>query len=211
MERSVHMAEMDEYHEIFYQTWLRAHEEMLRLRALCKEVEWYSFEVTCRKWVLPWHQTLQGSNVHLFGARYETSTRRGRVREKGSFPVYYSGPVERAPMLPPTIILQEYYDARAYERKCSEMVAAPYEWAPGGDLYQEHARTCLAARTLSDQRGTAHDHGSSRAGASCCGRIGLKLGDPMERSTQKAVQSAPTDLLARIRANGRVVCPRARE
>ena len=205
----MHMAEMDKYHEHFYQEWVRAHEEMLRLRMLCKEVEWYNFEVTCRKWVLPWHPTLKGSSVHLFAARYETSKRRGRVREKGSFPVYYSGVIERAPLLPPTIILKEYYDARAYEQKCSEMVTAPYEWVPGGDLYEEHARTCLAARTLSN--GHVDDHGCSRAGASCCGRIGPKLGDPMERSTQEAMQSAPTDLLARIRANGRVVCPRARE
>lgn len=200
-ERRVHTAEMDAYHEHFYAEWLHAYEEMTRLASLCKEVQWYSFETHARHWKDPWYATIEESYVHLFAARYERIHRRGRVRERGSYPVYYSGPISHAPPLPPQIMITEYNDACKYESTCRARVSAPYDWAPGGQLYEEHARKSLGARTLSDTQIQCDGSQCASKESAFSGRTGLTLGDPMERETETATKAATADLLAGIRAD----------
>jgi hypothetical protein len=122
--------------------------EFTRLAELTKEVCWYNFETRCRSWTSPWRPSLPGTTVELLGMSFERSWLRGCLMEHGHFPEWYHGPVEDAPHLPPEIVLKELRDAKAYMDACEKQASAPRDWAPGGALYEELARTTLVGRPL---------------------------------------------------------------
>jgi hypothetical protein len=111
--------------------------ECERLEALFKEVCWYNFETKCRTWVHPWPESWGGSSIELHGVRITVDNSRGRAREIGEFPVYYHGSVADAPELPPQILLVELKSAYEDVRRAFENCTAPYDWAPGGRLYNQ--------------------------------------------------------------------------
>ena len=107
---------------------------------LLKDVLWYNFEIVCSGWQRPWFETVKESQVELRAHRYKHYWNRGTLWEQGDFPVYYRGPVEDAPNVPPQIIVKELKEARAYLALCERQRTAVDDWAPGGPLYDELAR-----------------------------------------------------------------------
>lgn len=115
--------------------------ELENLRVLQKEVHWYNFEVACVKWKWPWHQSFMMSPIILEGMRVTQIRKRGKWYELLEFPVWYSGTVYDAEMLPYQILAKEIEDAEAYLERAEQNVNAPYDWAPGGALYEQLRRT----------------------------------------------------------------------
>lgn len=134
------LAAMDEIHEHFAVEFDRAVDELTRLQELATHVGWYNFETVCRHWRSPWAVTLQSSPVVMHGARHVFKSRRGRRREVSEYPIYYEGTIGEAPPLPLQIVLSEITDARAAVEALKLSCAAPYDWAPGGRLYEQMLR-----------------------------------------------------------------------
>ena len=128
---------MDEFHECFKNRHRLALEEYVRLENMLRNVTWYNFETVCRKWRDPWPASVDESVLELYGMRVE----RTRRREKVSYPIYYSGPLDKAPQLPPQILLHELKLAHDLVRELEVQCSAPYDWAPGGALYLQMLRS----------------------------------------------------------------------
>ena len=198
-ERRVHLRAMDEYHEEFYAEYVLLVAEYDQLCALMCEVFWYNFETAAKAWREPWPLSLQESHLSLFGARYELRPSRGRTSLKATFPVYYHGTLRDAPRVPPELLLTELSDAREAMLDAANRVTAPYDYAPGGDLYAKHVRESVGARIyeeyrLSDRstngrgpRGSADEAGERG--------LGLWLGDPMERAAETSEDEATAIVL----------------
>lgn len=144
---------LDWYTARFEREYRDARMEYERLSQLFKDVCWYNFETTCRLWKGPWRQSVLESHIELFGMCFERSWRRGCLMEHGRFPAWYAGTIRDAPDLPPQIVLHELKAAKEYMEACAKQVTAPYDWAPGGVLFQELARQTLVgkARTPSSE------------------------------------------------------------
>ncbi len=187
VERLVHLKEMDAYHDLFYNEYLHALEEYGRIESCLREVAWYNFETVCSTWREPWPETIPQSTVILHSARYELIRKRGRVSERGRFPVYYHGPVASAPTVPPEIMLIELKLAYDAVQRAREQVTAPYDWAPSGDKYDEMLRLsdgvqAYELRRLSKRNLCGHG-GSARSAISR--RAQLRLGDRLERQASE--------------------------
>ena len=127
--------EKDRYFNIFSRRHIEAVQEHERLKTLFREACWYNFEVQCRTWQYPWPQTIESSQVLLHGQRYETKNVKGVKHEYSSFPIYYIGQIKDAPELPLQILINELRDSSELESALEEQVTAPYDWAPGGVMY----------------------------------------------------------------------------
>jgi hypothetical protein len=134
---------LDWYTGRFEREYEDARSEYQRLEELFKDVCWYNFERTCLTWRYPWRQSYSDSKVELLGMSFTRKWNRGCLIEHGHFPTYYSGPLDNAPDLPPQILLDELKAARDYMEACKKQTTAPYDWAPGGELYKELVRTTL--------------------------------------------------------------------
>ena len=130
----------------------QAVEECKRLESLLADVVWYNFETACREWQHPWPQSFGDSPVVLHGARYAYACKRGRLRESGSFPIYYEGIVQHAPKLPPEIVLLEVQSARSDVEASEKLTTAPWDWAPGGRLYEQLLRESDGVREYERRR-----------------------------------------------------------
>lgn len=188
-ETRVHTRAMDDYHELFCAQYRDAVTELARIQSLMKDVAWYNFETVAREWKHPWPLSFLDSTLILEGHRYETVVKRGRMHEKGCFTEYYNGPVRDAPALPPQIVLTELAVAHADVQRAAEQCSAPYEWAPGGRLYEEMLR---------HSDGVARYRKLSKPNLAHNGRIGLCLGDPMGRQAEARTQAAAKDLLGGV-------------
>lgn len=153
--------------------------EVQRLESLMEDVSWYQFEINAKGWRAPWHTSFPGSVVELYSQVYIDIGN----REIGTFPVYYYGPVETAPQVPPMIVYAELELAREVCRATKEQLRNAYEWAPGGNKFELHAKTsdgAKAYRLLSEQMPVYADS----AGASSGDGSGLQrcpeLGGPFE-------------------------------
>lgn len=104
----------------FDSEYQRARAELRRLERLYKHACWYNFEVHCRSWTNPWHESLGGCGIALSR--------------------WYRGSVEDAPALPVEILETEVRLAMAEVERCDEQRFAPYEWAPGGRKYEQMRR-----------------------------------------------------------------------
>jgi len=129
------------YTQRFEREYRDAREEFERLSQLFKDVCWYNFETTCRNWRDPWRFSDPNSTVDLHAHVYERKWLRGCLMESGRFPYWFKGTIRDAPTLPPQIVLNELRQAKEYMHACQQQITAPYDWAPGGHLYDELRRT----------------------------------------------------------------------
>ena len=132
----------------FIDEYTAAHSELEQLNFLYRELVWSNYEVKIGKERGATTVALH-THVHDHGRRTLT------------FPIYYYGSVEQAPVVPPIIVLKELYSAEKYVEAIKEQMNAAYDWAPGGDKYNLHMRTSLMARILSKGRGGEDEHGGS--------------------------------------------------
>ena len=168
--------------------------EVQRLESLMEDVSWYQFEVSAVGWKAPWHTSHPGSLVELYSQVYIDLGH----REIGTFPVYYYGPVDSAPQVPPMIVYSELELARALCRVTKEQLRNAYEWAPGGHKCELHSKTSDGAKAykLLSEELPAND---TSAGASNRDGSGLQrrpeLGGPVEAGPE----TAASDLLGGVR------------
>ena len=132
---------LDWYTERFKREYRDAQVEYDRLTQQFKDVCWYNFETRCVEWKRPWRSSDPESRVEVYGMSFHRTWRRGHLVEHARFPVWYDGPVCDAPYLPPSIIATEVEEARRYMEACRTQLTAPYDWAPGGILYEALRRT----------------------------------------------------------------------
>lgn len=198
-ERRVHIAAMDEYHEQFTREYIHLKEECKRIEELFKDVVWYNFETVARTWKLPWPQSVAESHLELHAHRYSVvRSRGGRECEKAEFPYYYQGPVGDAPPLPPVIVLQELQSMYKAIKEAAERCAAPYEWAPGGRLYQELLKESPGVKAYRQLSSKDDPERHVRHRQTFKNGVGLQLGDPMEREAPENAQTTTKDILARV-------------
>ena len=128
---------------------VRARMECKRLAGLFKECCWYNFETTCRSWNLPWAPSISCSHVELTGYSIQRHQRNGFECEVGYFPVYYEGPLSKAPPLPPEIVLKELKSAHDYMVAVEESVHDAFNWAPGGYKFMKLMKDTMVGKDLS--------------------------------------------------------------
>lgn len=197
----MHVVAMDEYHEHFAREyeWLWA--EYKRIEELLRNVVWYNFETVVCKWRHPWPESFENSTLQLHAQRYVlVRGRGGRMCEKAQFPLYYDGPVCKAPPLPPEIILHELKLAYEAVKEAEERCCAPYDWAPGGRLYEKMIRTSDGVRAyeqLSSKEGGTENSDDGKRAAFKHG-FRLQFGDPMERQAPENAETTAKDILARV-------------
>lgn len=207
-ERKVHVAAMDEYHEQFTREFRQLKDECVRLQQLLKDVVWYNFETVAREWKHPWPESFKGSFLELHAHRYSTvQSRGGRQCEKATYPYYYQGPVANAPPLPPTIVLHELQLAYEAVREAETRCAAPYEWAPGGRMYQQLLRESPGVKAYQELSSKLQSESSNvRSSETFKNGFRLQLGDPMEREATEDTQTTAKDILARVCGDRSLVC-----
>ena len=137
---------IDWYTERFEREYKDARTEYIRLLDLFQEVCWYNFETQCKLWKGPWRRSDWDSDIELLGMRFQRKWSRGCLMEHGHFPVWYAGPIGKAPLLPPQIILQELQSAKEYMEACETQQSAATDWAPGGPLFAKLARQTLVGK-----------------------------------------------------------------
>jgi len=142
------MTSTDGFRSHFKREWEDAKVEWLRLCHLFKDVCWYNFEVVCRDWEDPWRSTELDSRIDLEGMSFRFYYNKGKRREHGHFPVWYSGSVRDAPTLPPTVIIHELKSAERYMRRCERQLTACEDWAPGGRRYEALRACTLVGKEL---------------------------------------------------------------
>jgi len=188
VERRVHLAAMDEYAEHFAREYRFALQEEDRLKSLMRDAFWYN--VAQVGW-LGW-----GRSCELFGVRSELIRKRGHVAEKLSFPVYYHGPTNVAPPLPPQILMVELEMAKKLVEDTREACSAPYDWAPGGRRYEQMMRESpgVAAFAITSSDIERKDNGRRDSK----NRDGPRLGDPMEWETEARTETTAKNILGRV-------------
>ncbi len=180
-ERRILLDAMDEYNEHFTWEHHRLSEEYSRLKELLHDVIWYNFETVARTWHSPWPESIGDSRLELHAHRYyRIRNRSGRWSEKSEHPFYYEGSVDNAPPLPPAIIFEELKLVRKALEVVEASCAAPYEWAPGGRLYEQMLRESDGVAAY-DQLSSKVEKKRKHDRDKCCG---LCLGDPMERQVE---------------------------
>jgi len=139
-------ATRDKYVARFEREYEEAKDEFTRLTALFKDVCWYNFETECRNWKQPWRVTKPGSPITLCSIHVSVIAGRDCV----TFPVYYDGPIDEAPQVPPQIVLHELKLAEEELKRAEANCTAMYDWAPGGCEYEKLCRrTLVGKRTFS--------------------------------------------------------------
>ncbi len=179
---------MDEFCEHFRKEHRYALQEYKRLEELLRNVVWYNFETVARGWRHPWPESFPDTALTLHGMRYElVKGRGGRKAEKTDFPIYYEGSVRDAPSLPPEIVLHELEMAYKLVKQTETACAAPYEWAPGGRLYEKMLRESPGVAAF-----------SSKANNTTYDGPGLLLGDRLEQQISSHTETTAKDILGRV-------------
>lgn len=119
--------------------WARG--ELLALEAILDDAKWFNFEMACRNWREPWHESFGASRIRL------RAVHRDHVGHC-TFPYWFNGPVQDASPLPLAILETEVQMAKEYLAHCERCVAAPYDWAPGGVLYEALRATTMVPTSL---------------------------------------------------------------
>jgi hypothetical protein len=117
--------------------------EHARVLELYKRGCWYNFEVGCRTWRNPWHESLGACGISL-----------------GS---WYAGSIAGAPALPVEILEREVAAAAAEVRRCKEQCSAPHDWAPGGRRYEQLCRASPGAAAY----GILYTHNARQSSNEC--------------------------------------------
>ena len=129
-----------------YEDAKREHE---RLSDLFKDVCWYNFD-TWGKW---WGKRkrfvfLHGHRYRQMRPRQTFTSHRGAswYSEMAEFPLYYEGPADEAPRLPPALVMKEGEMARKHMEECRDLMNGPLDWAPGGARYEALRKVTLVGR-----------------------------------------------------------------
>ena len=130
----------DRMFEEFNDEYKQAQREFRQITALFREVCWYNFETKCRNWNAPWPLSVSGSQIEMHTHRHVKQWKSGRYIEHVIFPIWYSGRVSDAPLLPPDIIFVEMKKAQEYMLQMEQQRFAPYDYAPGGRMYEKLLR-----------------------------------------------------------------------
>ena len=208
-EKRVHVAAIDEMHEQFAREHLRLLLEYKRIEALLKDVVWYNFETVARSWKHPWPPSYEDSQMELHAHRYRiVRTRGGRHCEKAEYPYYYAGTVKDAPPLPPAIVLHELKLACDAVKEAEVNCYAPYDWAPGGRLYEKMLRESDGVKAFAQLSSEAHTEvKNGRRREACKNGLRLQLGDRMERETTTDAETTAKDILGRVCGDRSLVRP----
>ena len=204
VERATHLAEMDKYAEHFAREYRFALQELDRLEMLLRDVMWYNFETVARGWRYPWFESYSDCTVELFGVRSELHRKRGHIAEKVTFPVYYYGHISDAPPLPPEIIMAEIRMAKELVEDAKVACSAPYEWAPGGRLYEQMMRESPGVKAFYDTSSNVADNSNGQRHRK--NRDGPRLGDPMEWEAEAHTEATAKNVLGRVRGDRYLVC-----
>ena len=108
-------------------------DELTRLHYLANEARWYNFEVACRGWKHPWHESVPDSMIELLTLKSDG--------KRQNLSCWYRGTLEKAPMLPWRVINDELEDAKRYLEEVMQVRYSISSWAPGGYKYEEMIRT----------------------------------------------------------------------
>ena len=133
--------------------------EIYNLQQLHQEANWYNFECSCRSWQEPWVQGEPDYQINLFGM---VDVKRAYTSDWCIRPVWYSGNLCDAMPLPIQILRNELETLSEELTRAREIAHAPYEWAPGGHLYEEHIRNSSSAHryeALRKSKGQANTDG----------------------------------------------------
>lgn len=165
---------------------IRLKAERRRLMGVFQNACWYNFEVACRNWRYPWHETLPFSYINMHGLRITMHTRNGREMECGEFPTWYHGRIECAPPLPPQIIKVELDATNREIAVLTQHSKDVYDYAPGGKMYRALCQTTLVGKPISEQcvECDVSDDGSREGGAPRgrhTGRLGVRRGSRRKR------------------------------
>lgn len=199
-EKSFHLEQMDAFHEHFAREHKYALLEYQRLEELLRNVVWYNFETVALTWRYPWPESYKDTTLTLHSQKYDlVKGRSGRKAEKGSFPMYYHGTVSNAPPLPPSIVLHELELAYQLVKDTEAACAAPYEWAPGGRLYEQMLRESPGVAAFSSKH-----YGNSKNEREHGDR--LFLGDQLERPVSTDAQTTAENILGRVCGDRPLVC-----
>ena len=190
----MHMQAMDAYHELFYREFLNAKSEYEHLLRLFQDVSWYNFEISCRAWKHPWHQSSADSGLSLCGVRVQLRERRGHYNEKVTWPVYYEGPIMSAPVVPAAILMSEIKDALAAVLYYKDLCSAPYDWAPGGDAWHALMRTGSSARVYEQRRKSNGLLAADDSRCEACSGAGHVPCGGLERAVEAQPEATPGDI-----------------
>jgi hypothetical protein len=149
----------DEFATWAEREYSRAMMEYKQLVDLWEEARWYHSEVASfHRWRSPWFVNFPGSAVEMYGQVHTDQDSYGKI--------YYYGPIEEAPLLPPLIVYSELKIARELCDAAHAQLSAAHDWAPDGAHYAELLHTGEGVRAynlLSDQ---------TRLNAKCSGASG---------------------------------------
>jgi hypothetical protein len=99
--------------------------EERQLLQLLHKAYWYQFELVCKNWKEPWHESLLHSQIAM------PNTAEG---------YWYIGSLGDAPPLPAAVLEVELAECRSTICTLKEISTAATDWAPGGDLYEKLLR-----------------------------------------------------------------------
>ena len=137
----------DEFAVYAEREYSKAIMEYKQLVDLWEEARWFYSEVASfHTWRAPWFVNFPGSAVEMYGQVHTDQDSYGKL--------YYYGPIEEAPLLPPQIVYSELQIARELCDAARAQLSAAHDWAPDGAHYAELLRTGEGVRAynlLSDQ------------------------------------------------------------
>ena len=142
------------YHKAAMHVYVDLLLELHLLQELNRDVNWYNFECRCRHWSAPWTESDPNFIIRLLGVNELTSY---------NHRVYYWGPLNEATPIPSTILRNEIHNVTEELAHAWSAAQAPYDWAPGGHLYQKLMREGESMQTYERWR-TSNEIAQSDAG-----------------------------------------------
>ena len=136
----------------YYNAGMRAYENLMSelnlLQQLNSDLNWFNFECRCQHWSAPWPECDPNFTLRLLGVDDTNTNSLGYIAR----PVYYSGPLHKATPVPSAIVRNEIERVAEELLEAWNLAMAPYDWAPGGYLYENLMREGSSARTYEEWR-----------------------------------------------------------
>ena len=100
--------------------------ELQRVQRHLHKAYWYQFELTCKNWKEPWHESLLDSQIAM---------------PNNVLGYWFIGSIADAPKLPVAILEIELRECRRAVAALEEASTAATDWAPGGQKYERLLRS----------------------------------------------------------------------
>ena len=140
------------YHTDAMQHFRNLYVEQLFLEQLICEINWFNFECRCRTWCAPWTESDADFIVELLGVvNEEHCTDRT---------IFYMGQLRDATQIHGEILRNELALIKQERSQAYDLARAPYDWAPGGHLYEKLLREGLSAQTYERWRSSNQKAGT---------------------------------------------------